>query len=360
MKAVIMQQTIAANDAISKDVTGMLSALEDRAECRVYCDYSFLPGVHSISKNEYEDTVSDSANLLIYHHSFYWKAGDDLLKRAKCRIAFKYHNVTPPEYFRNYNEKYHRFCSLGMDQTDRFLKGYPEAFWIGDSEFNISGLSGARTEVCPPFNGLNELGSVVPDDRLLERLKKDKRIKLLFVGRYAPNKGHKFLIDVVKNYISKYGDNICLYMVGKKDRHLELYLKELDFLVKSQRLSGNIKMIGDINSARLVSYYRGCDFFICASSHEGFCMPVIEAQYFGLPVIVRRSSALPDTAGADQVLLSDDSAEYAAAVKLLSDKPDLRNYLVDNGFKNFMIRFDNTTIKARFLDIISGFAGVDL
>ncbi len=357
MSTVIMQQTIAANDAISKDVTGMLSVLQDKAECRVYCDYSFIPGINSISKKDLEDMLSSSDNIVIYHHSLYWKSGGDLLKKAKCKIVFKYHNITPPGYFRHYDEKYFRFCTLGLQQTERFLIDYPEALWVGDSQFNISGIQGSRTEVCPPFNGVEELACQQPEPRLLERLKNDKRVKLLFVGRYAPNKGHKLLVDIVKTYVSIYGDDICLYMIGKKDRRLDLYVRELTFLVKDSGLSDNIKILGEISSARLVSYYKGCDLFVCASSHEGFCVPILEAQCFGIPIIARKDSAIPDTIGSNQLLLSDDPVEYAAAIKVLSSSRDFRGYLKFAGSKNFASRFQGDIIKERFLKILSDFRG---
>jgi glycosyltransferase involved in cell wall biosynthesis len=147
-------------------------------------------------------------------------------------------------------------------------------------------------------------------------------------------------------------------MVGKKSRGLNLYLKELEYLIKKDHLSDNVKMIGEIGGNRLLSYYLGCDLFVCASRHEGFCIPVAEAQCFGLPVVARKSSAIPYTLGADQLLLSDDPVEYAAAIKLLSTNDDIREYLIQKGRENYKYRFDAAIVKDRFLRILSGFAGV--
>ena len=42
--------------------------------------------------------------------------------------------------------------------------------------------------------------------------------------------------------------------------------------------------------------------FVCLSEHEGFCIPLLEAFHFGVPVIARPGGAVPEVAG-DAALL---------------------------------------------------------
>jgi glycosyltransferase involved in cell wall biosynthesis len=72
--------------------------------------------------------------------------------------------------------------------------------------------------------------------------------------------------------------------------------------------------------------------FLCLSGHEGFCVPLLEAFHFGLPVIARPAGAVPETVG-DAALLVDDSDPAVVAELLhlaVNDEP-LRAALRDRG-----------------------------
>ena len=62
--------------------------------------------------------------------------------------------------------------------------------------------------------------------------------------------------------------------------------------------------------------------FVCMSEHEGFCVPLVEAMYFGIPIAAFRSSAIPDTLGKGGLLLPEKNPEIAAAAvnRLLTDE----------------------------------------
>ena len=49
-----------------------------------------------------------------------------------------------------------------------------------------------------------------------------------------------------------------------------------------------------ISRARLAAHYRRRDAFLCLSEHEGFCIPLLEAFHFGLPVIARDAGAVAE------------------------------------------------------------------
>jgi glycosyltransferase involved in cell wall biosynthesis len=68
----------------------------------------------------------------------------------------------------------------------------------------------------------------------------------------------------------------------------------------------------------LRAYYRVARLFVCASEHEGFCVPLAEAMAFGLPTIALDRGAVGETMGDSGVLLSTWDpqvvAETAAAL----------------------------------------------
>ena len=68
------------------------------------------------------------------------------------------------------------------------------------------------------------------------------------------------------------------------------------------------------------------------SEHEGFCLPVVEAMHFGLPVISYASSALPDTIGDAGVLVHEKRpAELAEVIAEVARNQELRNRLIQSG-----------------------------
>ena len=45
---------------------------------------------------------------------------------------------------------------------------------------------------------------------------------------------------------------------------------------------------GHVSNEELVAYYDVADLFLCASEHEGFCVPLIEAFHMRVPVVALR------------------------------------------------------------------------
>ena len=69
----------------------------------------------------------------------------------------------------------------------------------------------------------------------------------------------------------------------------------------------------------------GAAFMVCASLHEGFGIPVIEAQACGAPVLSSHRGALPETVGEAGVLFDpSDTDVFAAALVDLAGDPALR------------------------------------
>ena len=65
------------------------------------------------------------------------------------------------------------------------------------------------------------------------------------------------------------------------------------------------------------------------SAHEGFCIPLVEALYFNLPIVAVNSTAIPDTLGGSGCLIDNRDAEVVAETmdKMLSDK-DLKQSIL--------------------------------
>ena len=70
-----------------------------------------------------------------------------------------------------------------------------------------------------------------------------------------------------------------------------------------------------VTEAELESYFQSADVFVCASEHEGFCVPLVEAMGHGLPIVAYANSAIPETvADAGLLLPSKEPLLFAASV----------------------------------------------
>ena len=364
MTIIIMHQTIANHDAIGTDIEIMYHILKQSYKCYCFAQNPLNKNIEYIENEEkLVQLLDDSENLVIYHHSVYWEYGEKVLNNTNARIIFRYHNITPEQFFKPYNDFHYQQCYLGREQTNRLIEKFPEAFWLSDSEYNLQDLKQADQEklgVCPPFNKIEEWSKCVLDEKIVKDLIESKYMNLLFVGRVAPNKGHLMLIDILYWYCSNFDNNIVLNIIGKFDEGLFGYNHEIKDKIQKYGLEDNIKFIGEINDSILMSYYMGCDAFICASEHEGFCVPVVEAQYFMLPVLALDSSALRETMGEEQLVFRGSPKQFASAVKILKDNRNIRDYLKAIGKKNFENRFSYNRIRNQFENILKERMGIEL
>jgi len=364
IRFLIMHQTVAKHDAIGNDIEKMFEILNMKYECKVYAENQFNDKVVYLNQDEINRWLTDTEVVVIYHHSVYWQHGEELLEQCIGKIIFRYHNITPPEFFEPYNEHHYHQCLYGREQTIRLAKKYNTAYWLSASKYNALDIDRIvpekRIAICAPFHKIEEWAQKTPDEEILKTLLFSQTVNLLFVGRIAPNKGHLMLIELLQHYCVNFDTKIKLRVIGKFDEGLSGYNEKLLQLVESYGLENHVEFIGEINDATLMSYYLGSDIFLCASEHEGFCVPIIEAQFFQLPIIALSSTAIPETIGDNQIILLDNAQNFAAAIKVIMDKQQYRAYLREQGVNNFNARFAFEKIEKNFKSIIESWCGVSL
>ncbi len=357
MKALLMHQTVTNHDAIGNDITAMSAILSEQCECAVYAENKLNKSIPYLDDADVVNWLADPETIAIYHHSVFWQHGEELLSHAQARMVFRYHNITPPAFFAPYNEFHTAQCAHGREQTELLGQIYPDAYWLCDSYYNamdIQKVPKERIRICAPFHMIETWAKGLPDEGLLKNFLRSRDIHLLTVGRIAPNKGHLFLLEVLRIFRSSYPEGIHLWILGKEDEGLPGYNNEIRECIARYGLQDNVHCVGEITDAIMSAYYLGCDFYLCASEHEGFCVPLEEAQYFQLPIIARRSSAIPETLGSEQLVLGEDPRDYAAAIHLLYQNESYRRWLREKGQDNYQKRFTFDRIRASFLDALSG------
>ena len=62
---------------------------------------------------------------------------------------------------------------------------------------------------------------------------------------------------------------------------------------------------GSVSQAELCTYYRLASAYLCLSEHEGFCVPLLEAMHFDVPVVAYATTGVPGTLGDAGLLVQD-------------------------------------------------------
>ena len=203
-------------------------------------------------------------------------------------------------------------------------------YGIADSDFNRQDMRrlGFRCpiDVCPIVIPLEDYGRE-PDEEVLKQYRGDGVTNLLFVGRIAPNKKQENVIRAFRHYRKYYNPKSRLFLVGSSTG-MESYLGRLKKYVKALGIEDGVVFPGQISFRAILAYYRLADVFVCMSEHEGFCVPVVEAMYFGKPIVALRAAAVPGTLGKAGLLLEDsDPAVAAAAIDRVVRDEKLRDAL---------------------------------
>ena len=103
-----------------------------------------------------------------------------------------------------------------------------------------------------------------------------------------------------------------------------------------------------ISEGRLADLYRAALCLCVPSFAEGFCLPVLEAQALGCPVICSDRSATPEIAGAGALTFDPaDATALTACLGRLIDEPGLRDALIARGHDNARL-YDWTETARRY------------
>ena len=107
-------------------------------------------------------------------------------------------------------------------------------------------------------------------------------MKLLYVGRLAPEKNLQFLIRAFMAFQSKiHGSGVTLTIVGHGPERAEL-----EDLVASLGGKDVIEFRGKVSQSELPAVYSSHDLFILPSTYEPWGLVVAEAMACGLPALV--------------------------------------------------------------------------
>lgn len=268
---------------------------------------------------------SSPDNILIIHYSIAYDIEVlNFIKSLPDKKLLIYHNITPPEYFTNINSQYMVQTKIGREQLRHLSKFVDYA--VGDSEYNRQELlefGFNKTDVLPILMDFKKYEASTD----IELEKDGTSTNILFVGRIAPNKKQEDIIKIFYYYKQYIEPESKLYLVGSYEG-MEIYYKYLLDLVQRLGLD-DVNFTGKINFNDLIAYYKLADFFLCMSEHEGFCVPLLESMYFGIPIIAYNSTAVPYTMGNSGILVNiKNYNEIAEMINFLVKYREIREKII--------------------------------
>jgi len=319
--------TLGYGDAIGHEVLGIQRVLRAAGyESEVFvetADHRLEP-----QTRDYRELVdfSHPDNLLLHHFSLGSKASRTAYALPD-RMALIYHNITPPEYFVGV----HRTLARQTFRGRRELQAYADRcdLAMGDSEFNrqdLEALGFPRTAVLPVVPDFSHLD--LEPNWFVARDFDDEWTNIIFVGRVIANKKIEDLICWFHAYHTIFNPRSRLLLVGAQSG-FERYLDSLHELV-GRLGAAHVHFVGHVSDEELVAFYDCADLFLCASEHEGFCVPIVEAFYTQVPVLAYAATAVPSTMDGAGVLFEDRNPLHVAALmdEIISNA-QLQDLIVD-------------------------------
>jgi glycosyltransferase involved in cell wall biosynthesis len=341
--------TLSYGDAISTEVLALQRALREAGvESEIYA-INEHPKLRGASR-PYSALSECPAADIILHYSIGSPLNDVYSSWSRGRRIMVYHNITPPRWFSGINQRVAVDIERGLSDLPALCA--KSDLRLADSPFNASELAalGFPASVLdlpldpgrwdrPRNDGIYNLVSGTPG------------IHVLHVGRLAPN---KMVEDIIKSF---YFVHNCiepqskLWLVGI-DIDTELYSFSLKRLAAELGLENAVEFVGCLADEEVLALYEACSVYVCMSEHEGFCLPIIEAMYFGLPVIAYAAGAVPDTVGDGGILLREKRhAEIAELIVEVARNQELRNRIVERG-RERVRAFSFDVFAARVNDVL--------
>lgn len=291
--------TLGYGDAIGNEVLGINRALRAAGDDSDIIVETADPRLEHLTV-DYRDVVSDltADDVLIHHFSLGSRASRTAFA-LPCRMMLIYHNITPPEYFLGVHDQLVRQCYHGRRELLPYRSRCDLA--LGDSEFNrqeLEALGFPRTDVLPVVPDFTHLATA-PDARIHNAFD-DEWTNILFVGRVIPNKRPDHLIRYVHAYQTLYKRKTRLILAGSYGG-FDAYLAQLHTLIADLGVR-DVHILGQVTNEELTALYDVADLFLCASEHEGFCVPLMEAFHKRVPVMAYAATAVPATMDGGGVL----------------------------------------------------------
>lgn len=253
-------------------------------------------------------------DLVFFNHSIHDPMLEDIIALPNRKLVY-FHNITPPEFLSEADERIVENCRRGLEQR-RLLAAFDGilANSRATADYLLDGFDPidrtrweGRVVVCPPLINADRWKRV--NAPALPAL--PERRHILYVGRLVENKGIVELLEVLDK-LSAHMSDIAVDIVGGPPDGA--YFETITQLARQIEETYGVpfSFYHGISDGRLKALYRRSAACITYSKHEGFCIPALDALAFNKPMFAPPLPAVLELLGQAALTLPDDDRGKAA------------------------------------------------
>jgi glycosyltransferase involved in cell wall biosynthesis len=135
-----------------------------------------------------------------------------------------------------------------------------------------------------------------------ERPNDPQVLRLVSIGTIEPRKNFPAAVKISAALARQLGREVELHIIGRVGWGVDINLLRRP----------NVILHGYVEDARARPIIEASDILLCTSRAEGLCLPLIEAQYSGMPIVAPNERVFREVLGVSGILLDSDLPEQAA------------------------------------------------
>ena len=334
LRVIQILPTVCRGDVISNDALEIYKELSDhRIRTHIYAEHIGI-GISSRRVSPIAELpILKKEDIVIYHLSTergMYEHIREIRETYGCEIIFRYHSITPAQYFEPYSKDVAEQCRKGLEEAEKIRDIPTEVLALSDHDRKQLRAMGYTCPIMilPPLVPLAEY-SIEPAESVLEKYPYSGYINLLYVGQMIPHKRIERLMDIYDSYYRTRDREVRLFLVGSTVEVPEYYQYLEDYRKKLGYRENQIIMTGHVPFNEMIAYYKIADAFLCMSEEEGFGMALVEAMFYQVPVLAYESGAVPETLGGSGVLLpTQQPGEIAEVLNVVVRNPVTRGQII--------------------------------
>ena len=227
----------------------------------------FMPSAEKIIR-QYDVIQVDEYDLIYSWRLYTWQ----------IRPTVVYHGLYYSEYTRGYNLKCRVFDQMFLrwhrhDKVIALTKSEKATEFLRGKGFKHVHTAGVGLDIRQFENRGEKVTCPISP--------KGNKFRLLYVGKIEERRNSLFLLDVFQKLKEKV-KNVELVVIGSGEKD---YLKAFGEKAQEMIANGDLTYLKRASQRELALVYENCDLLLFPSNYEIFGMVLLEAMYFGLPVV---------------------------------------------------------------------------
>ncbi len=183
----------------------------------------------------------------------------------------------------------------------------------------------------------------------LKSLKADGNKLLLYIGRMEKRRNILFLLEVINKINETHNHKFKMIMIGRGDKE---YLEQIHEYINLHNLKDVILYKEQIDQKHLPAIYKLCNVFLLPTKFEIFGMVLLEAMYYGIPVVTTHNggASILINNEINGIVEEEDCDKWVEAVRKILENNDIEEQLGTAAHKTIATQFTWDALAPKFLE----------